>query len=86
MTIVQQLLMGRQLRTLVPTTTQLMKPKLPSCHNLKQKEAQIKQRQKRNFDSRHKETDLKPHKKGDAVWLPDRNEQGTIVKPLDPTK
>jgi len=76
-----QLLMGRQLCTLVPTMTQLMKPKLPSCRHLRQKEAQIKQRQKRNFDSRHKATDLKHLKKGDAVWLPDRNEQGTIVKP-----
>ena len=76
-----QLLMGRQLRTLVPTTQQQLKPKLPNGQDLRKKETQIKQRQKQNFDLRHKASDLKPLKKGDEIWLPDRKEKGTIVKP-----
>ena len=45
-----QLLMGRQLHTLVPTTQQQLKPKLPNGQDLRKKETQIKQRQKQNFD------------------------------------
>jgi len=67
--------MGRQLRTLVPTTTQQLKP---NNIDLRKKDTQIKQRQKQTFDLRC--TDLKPLKKGDEVCLPDRKEKGTIVK------
>ena len=72
--------MGRQFCIPVPTTTQFMKPKLSSGQDFRKKEAQIKQGQKQNFDTRQKETDLQPLKKGDEVWLPDRKEKGTIVK------
>ena len=58
-----------------------MKPKLPNGQDLRKKETQIKQRQKQNFDLRNKASDLKPLKEGDEVWLPDRKEKETIVKP-----
>jgi len=59
-----QLLMGRQLHTLVATKQQQLKPKLPNGQDLRKKETQIKQRQKQNFDLQHKATDLKPLEKG----------------------
>ena len=41
-----ELLMGRKLRTMIPTTPSQLKPKLPHVHTLKRREKEIKDRQK----------------------------------------
>lgn len=74
-----ELLMGRKLRTTVPTTPQAMKPQLPDAIRLQSKDEKIKKRQKRNFDQRHQATDLKPLQKVERVWIPDRKSEGTVT-------
>ena len=59
---------------------QIVKPKLLKIQDLRKKKAQIKQRQKQNFATQHKTTDLKSLKKGDEEWLPDRKEKRATVK------
>ena len=66
-----ELLMGCKLRTTVPVATNQLKPRLPKTHLLQQKEKQIRERQKRNFDNHHRARSLSPLGKGDEVWLPD---------------
>ena len=46
-----ELLMGRKLRTTLPTAKSEMKPKLPDWSAFKLKDESIKERQTRNFDS-----------------------------------
>ena len=79
-----ELLMGRKLRTTLPTTLQVMKPQLPKVSRLQTKDKQIKKRQQQNFDQRHKATNLKPLQKGDRVWLSDRKTKGTVVNSCAP--
>ena len=75
-----ELLMGRKLRTTIPTTLQTMKPQLPKMSQLQNREKKIKKRQQQNFNRRHKATNLKPLSKGDTVWLPDRKCKGTVTQ------
>ena len=66
-----ELLMGRELRTIIPVTTPQLHPRLPKFSELKNKEKRIKERQCVNFNTRHHAKDLKPFQSGDAVWLPE---------------
>ena len=69
-----ELLMGRKLRTTVPVETDQLKPRLPKSYQLKQKETEIRNRQKRNFDRHHRVNrvrSLSPLGEGERVWLPD---------------
>ena len=76
-----ELLMGRKLRTMIPTTPSQLKPKLPHVHTLKKREKEIKDRQKRNFDKTHKARSLSPLREGDKVWLPNGT-SGTVSEQL----
>ena len=78
-----ELLMGRKLRTTIPTVLQTMKPQLPKMSQLQNRE-KIKKRQQRNFNRRHKATKLKPLSKVDTVWLPDRKCKGTVIQKYAP--
>ena len=60
--------MGRKLQTTIPTILQTLKPQLPNISQLRTKETKLKKRQQRNFDKRHKASDLNPLKEGDNVW------------------
>ena len=51
-------LMGRKLRTTIPTTLQTMKPRLPKMSQLQNRKK--KKRQQQNFNRRHKATNLNP--------------------------
>ena len=79
-----ELLMGRKLRTTIPTTLQAMKPQLPNMSQLQNKENKIKKRQQKHFNRRHKATNLKPLRKGDNVWLPDRKCKGIVIQNYAP--
>ena len=76
--------MGRKLRTTIPTTLQAMKPQLPNMSQLQNKENKIKKRQQKHFNRRHKATNLKPLRKGDNVWLPDRKCKGIVIQNYAP--
>lgn len=64
-----ELLMGRKLRTRVPTIPQQHVPKVPDVKNFKKIDAQVKGKQKKNFDKRHRAKELPTLKKGQPVWV-----------------
>lgn len=53
-----QLLMGRRIRSTVPTTTQALKPAWPNLRAFKEKDKEIKAKQRKSFNLRHKTKDL----------------------------
>ena len=59
-------------------------PKLPDRIALRTKEEWIKDRQKRNFDTRHRARSLSPLQTGDAVWVADNEKSGTVVEESAP--
>ena len=75
-----ELLMGRRIRTTIPVITKQLIPKLPKKSLLRQKEENMRQRQKQNFDYRHNATVLKPFKQGESVWIPDCDTRGTVME------
>jgi len=77
-----ELLMGRRICTTIPTVNSQFKPKLPNNQMVRKKEATIKQRQKSNYDRRHRVRSLSPLKEGDNVLLPD-GAHGQMTRPAD---
>ena len=54
------------------------KPQIPDSCALQMKEAQMRKKQKENYDCRHGVKELAPLSQGDLVWVSDRREEGTI--------
>ncbi|XP_011406246.1 PREDICTED: uncharacterized protein K02A2.6-like [Amphimedon queenslandica] len=79
-----QLLMGRTLRSTLPTTRENRKPHLPDCDVLKHIEEEQRRKQKDRFDCRHGVRDLPLLEPGDVVWLSDRHENGTVEEQVGP--
>ena len=76
-----QLLMSRNLRTTLPDIRERKVPMVVDPLVFKEKDNDIKQRQKRNYDSRHKAKELPLLEPGDSVWIPDRESTGRVVAP-----
>ena len=75
-----QILYGRSISTNLPCVA----PKPQPQHQVfRETDAAIAERQKRNHDH-HRAYSLEPLKKGDEVWLKDRQQQGTVVKQVHP--
>nr|XP_054590599.1 uncharacterized protein K02A2.6-like [Nothobranchius furzeri] len=53
-----QLLMGRRIRSTVPTTAQALNPAWPNLGAFRKRDKELKERQKNLFDRRHKAKDL----------------------------
>ena len=79
-----ELLMSRKLRTVVPITREQRRPQVPDIDTLKEREKQLKDRQKRNFDKRHGVRDLPQLIPGDLVWMPDREEEAVVEEEVAP--
>ena len=79
-----QLLMGRNLRTTVPVHPEQLNPELPDTSKLREREENNRRRQKRNFDHRHRATELKPLRSGENVWIPDSNSEGIVIQMTNP--
>ena len=79
-----ELLMSRKLRTTIPVISDNLQPKLPNNSELRQKEEKMRQRQKKNFDSRHRAQTLDTLLPGETVWLPDQRTEGTVVRDSAP--
>ena len=67
-----ELLMGRLLRSTVPTTRAQRKPRIPDLSEVRARDKQSKARQKRNHDKHHGARELPPLQPGDRVWIPQR--------------
>lgn len=76
-----ELLMGRRVRTLLPQTDEQLLPKWPYLHTFKQKNREFKERQKRDFDKRHRVQELPPLPEDTDVWVQSDGEplQGRVV-------
>ncbi|KAF7216671.1 putative LOC107394635-like protein [Nothobranchius furzeri] len=72
-----QLLMGRQIRSTVPTTAQALKPAWPNLGAFRKRDKGLKERQKNSFDMRHKAKDLPVLIPGQRVWI--RRSQSTAA-------
>ena len=55
-------------------------PKVVNPLELEEKDEQLKERQKKNFDQHHRAKDLPKLQPGDVVWIPDRNSPGTVTE------
>jgi transposase InsO family protein len=80
-----ELLMGRKVRTDVPQSMTVLKPKWSYLTEFEQKERQHKERQKQLFDQRHRVHPFPPLHDDDPVWVNTQGRQtpGNIVQPAN---
>ena len=74
-----ELLMNRKLCTTVPMLPELRKPTVIDPSLVAQKGANLKARQKHNFDERHGTRELSQLHAGDNVWVSDRQSSAIIT-------
>ena len=76
--------MGRRLQSTLPIVSDELKPRQASNELLRQKERDYKQRQKLNYDRRHRATNLEQLEPNDNVYVKDRRIWGNVSKTLTP--
>lgn len=79
-----ELLMGRVLRTTVPIQQEHLQPKIPDRAQVEKKDAELKEKQKKNFDKRHLTLEQKSLEQGDEVWIRDQETSGEVEQERDP--
>ena len=79
-----ELLMGRLLRSTVPTTRAQREPRVPDLTAVRAQDQQIKARQKRNYDAHHGAKELPPLRPGDQVRIPQRQREGEVRDEVAP--
>lgn len=75
-----ELLMSRKLRTTLPATTVHLQSKAPDQDRFNRCELSQRIKQKTNFDRAHVATSLSTLPTGQEVWLPDRQQFGSVAK------
>lgn len=75
-----QLLMGRRLRTTVPTHPSELQPALPDRSSLFQKEREKRMSDAANFNRRHRAKPLSSLSPGQEVWITDTKTSGTVIQ------
>ena len=78
-----QLLMGRVIRSTLPTLDSKLNPKLPELDTLRRREDESRRQQKLCYDKRHHAIPLTALKPDTEVNNTTHHEQGTIIKPAD---
>ena len=61
-----------------------LRPQIPDYSKIKKLETTRREKQKENFDSRHKARNLPPLKKGDVVWIPSHKCTGKVITEVAP--
>ena len=81
-----QLLIGRQLRTTLPTLREHLIPHTPSASALRERETnKSKENRKRTLTGdTYRTKELVPLQRGDTVWIPDRQTSGEILNETIP--
>ena len=74
-----ELLMGRRIRTTVPTVPANLNPEWSFLDQFKNKDASLKARQKKNFDLRHSAKTLPTLVPGETVWISDQKQEATVM-------
>ena len=67
----------------VPVHPCRLKPEVIAPERLSKKDSELKQRQKENYDSRHRVHDLPPLTAGDQVYLPQMKTDATVRREYD---
>ena len=78
-----ELLFGRMIQTTLPLVADNLVPTWPYIVTVREREENIKKRQKSNHDARHDAKTLEQLEPQDKVWIPDRKESGTIREKLE---
>lgn len=76
-----ELLMGRRLRTTLPISEEMLRPKGVDHATLKKREAMLKMQQKQQFDKHHGARHLPDLDEGQDVWVIDMQRKGTVKGP-----
>ena len=76
-----ELLMGRKIKSTIPTMPCHLKPQLPNQDSFKEKEEAYRLKQKKNFDDRHRTQTLTPLPPGATVYVTDMDCTGTVIRP-----
>ena len=79
-----QLLMSSNLRTILPEVREKRIPKVVDFQVLEERDEVLKDRQKKDYDARHRTKALPQLDPGDYVWLPDRETTGKVVTETAP--
>ena len=79
-----ELLMGRKLCSTIPMLPEMYKPNLPPHSEIFQKEQLYRSKQQQNFNKRHRARQLNPLQTGDQVWIPEFQQQATVVREVAP--
>ena len=76
-----ELLMGRPLRANLPQTTRQLIPKWDYIDEFRKRDEEIKRKQKRDYDTRHRARTLPPLENEMPVWVDTRGKRthGTVV-------
>lgn len=77
-----QLLMGRQLRTTVPTASFNLKPETPNSQTVRQHDRLRKNIQAKYFDRRHRSRNGRRWKVDERVWVKDVQMEATVIETL----
>ena len=78
-----QLLMGRNIRSTLPTFHSQLNPKLPDVSRLRQREQDSRLQHQVNFNSRHRAAPLSTLQPGTKVVITNHDQPGTVVKEVD---
>ena len=73
-----ELLMGRKLQSTVPVHPDHLRPNWPKLGGVRKVEKKNKQKQKENYDRRHRTKTLPPLKCNDTVWIRDKSKIGKV--------
>ena len=76
--------MNRRLQTSLPITPSQLQPTVPDMSLVRERETRARQKQKDNFDQRHRAASLAPLSPGDDVWITDQETYGTVVEQTAP--
>ena len=74
-----QILMGRRLRTTVPTAEENLIPQSIATEKLREKDDDVHAKQKAGFDRRHRVKEMPTLETGQNVFIPDCQEYGQVV-------
>uniref|UniRef100_A0A669BXN3 Gypsy retrotransposon integrase-like protein 1 n=1 Tax=Oreochromis niloticus TaxID=8128 RepID=A0A669BXN3_ORENI len=74
-----ELLMGRRIRTTVPVIPSQLNPRGTNTDKLKAIEQSYRQKQRQNYNRRHRAHDMLQLNPGDKVWVSDMDTRGTVV-------
>jgi transposase InsO family protein len=77
-----QLLMGRQPRSTVPTTPDVLQPRTPDANAVRLHDQSIKTSQAANYNRRHSAKNGRVWAVGDRVWVKDANTEAAVTKVL----